>query len=402
MISIVRSPLIKSSIRSLYNPIVSKSSSSSTSYARQFSSSQLHLNNNLAFVFDIDGVLIRGEQAIPNAKSALDLLNQHKVPFILLTNGGGVPEADRVEFISSVLDFQISPLQIVQSHTPMKALAHKHAYDRVLVVGGPGDSARHCALGYGFQDVVMPIDLVRANPAISPHHRYTQEEFDLYSLDPNQTHLDKPIEAILVFNDPRDMTTDIQIVSDLLNSNHGIIGTKRKIENLKHREDPSIPIIFSNNDFLWANDYNLPRFGQGAFRIIVEELYKHTNQLKPSQHLHSIVMGKPFKIQYDYAHHVLIDWRQKLLADEVNSTEQILPNLGESPRSSPFDKIYMIGDNPESDIKGGNENGLETALVRTGVFRDEEYDSIVAKPTVGVFDDVYESVTTILEKHEVI
>ncbi|KAK6198798.1 HAD-like domain-containing protein [Scheffersomyces amazonensis] len=400
--SVITRQLIRSAIRSGPSHYSSSSTYASIKQLRQFSYNPKLSSSNLAFMFDIDGVLLRGEQAIANAKPALELLNHHKIPFILLTNGGGVREADRVEFISSVLDLQISPLQIVQSHTPMKALAHKHAYDRVLVVGGPGDSARTCALEYGFHDVVMPIDLVRANPSISPHHRYTEEDFQKFALEPVESHLDKPIEAILVFNDPRDMTTDIQVVSDLLNSNHGIVGTKRKIENLKHREEPSIPIIFSNNDYLWANDYNLPRFGQGAFRIIVEALYKHTNQLKASEHLHSIVMGKPFKIQYDYAHHVLIDWRTKLVADDTANTEQILPNLGETPTNSPFEKIYMIGDNPESDIKGGNDNGLETALVRTGVFRDEDFNSIVAKPTVGVFDDVYESVTAILEKHKVI
>ncbi|KAG2731864.1 hypothetical protein G9P44_005451 [Scheffersomyces stipitis] len=173
---------------------------------------------NLAFVFDIDGVLIRGEKGNSGAGPTLELLNEHKVPFILLTNGGGVSE-ERVQFISETVQVPISPLQIVQSHTPMKALAHKHAYDRVLVVGGPGDKARHCAIGYGFHDVIMPIDIVRANPAVSPHHRYTVEDFDRYS---REVDLKKPIEAILVFNDPRDMTTDIQIVSDLLNSDHGL------------------------------------------------------------------------------------------------------------------------------------------------------------------------------------
>ncbi|KAG2735591.1 hypothetical protein G9P44_001805 [Scheffersomyces stipitis] len=356
-------------------------------------------NSNLAFVFDIDGVLIRGEKAIPGAGPTLELLNEHKVPFILLTNGGGVSEKERVQFISETVQVPISPLQIVQSHTPMKALAHKHAYDRVLVVGGPGDKARHCAIGYGFHDVIMPIDIVRANPAVSPHHRYTVEDFDRYS---REVDLKKPIEAILVFNDPRDMTTDIQIVSDLLNSDHGVIGTKRSITKLKHREDPSIPIIFSNNDFLWANDYALPRFGQGAFRIIVENLYREVNQLKDSQHLHSIIMGKPFKIQYDFAHHVLIDWRNKLLANDTSSQSQFLPNLGSEPKNSPFKSIFMVGDNPASDIKGANDNGWESILVRTGVYDNEDLSTIIAQPTVGVFDDVYASVEAVLKSQKIL
>ncbi|KAK6454047.1 HAD-like domain-containing protein [Scheffersomyces xylosifermentans] len=357
------------------------------------------LGSNLAFVFDIDGVLIRGEHEIPSARPALELLNEHKIPFILLTNGGGVKEKERVEKISKIIGFPLSPLQIVQSHTPMKALAHKHAYDRVLVVGGPGDKARHCALGYGFHDVIMPIDIVKATPAVSPHHRFTKSDFENYAADID---LAKPIEAILVFNDPRDMTTDVQIVSDLLNSDHGVIGTKRSIKKLKHREDPAIPIIFSNNDFLWANDYPLPRFGQGAFRIVIENLYREVNQLKDTELLHSVIMGKPFKIQYDFAHHVLIDWRKKLLANDTASETQILPNLNEQPRNSPFEKIYMVGDNPASDIKGANDNGWESILLRTGVYNNEDLDTLVAKPTVGVYNDVFESVEAVLKSHNII
>lgn len=34
--------------------------------------------------------------------------------------------------------------------------------------------------------------------------------------------------------------------------------------------------------------------------------------------------------------------------------------------------FYMIGDNPAVDIKGGNDNGFKTILVRTGVFESRE------------------------------
>ncbi|ODV78551.1 HAD-superfamily hydrolase [Suhomyces tanzawaensis NRRL Y-17324] len=361
-------------------------------------------SNEIAFVFDIDGVLLRGSKAIPQASRALELLDDYQVPYILMTNGGGISESARIEFISSELGVPLSPLQIVQSHTPMKALAHKHAFDRVLVVGGPGDQARKCAQEYGFQDVVMPIDIVRQHPEASPHHRFTQEDFDKYA---QPVDLSKPIEAILVFNDPRDMGTDIQIVLDLLNSEGGVVGTKRNPAKLKHAEEPAIPIIFSNNDFIWANDYNLPRFGQGAFRIITENLYKETNRLKDHQHLHSTIMGKPFKLQYDFAHHVLIDWRRrnKLVASghqDQTHAPQILPTLGEPPKDSPFHKIYMVGDNPESDIKGANDHGWESMLLRTGVYKDEDKNTIIAQPTAGVHDNVLEAVRSALRANRIL
>lgn len=262
----------------------------------------------IAFVFDIDGVLLRGKKPIPQAHEALSLLNREKIPFILLTNGGGVTEEARVEFLSDKLNVPLSKHQLVQSHTPMEAWARSEQFKRVLVVGGDKDNSRKAALNYGYKDVIMPVDIVKAFPAASPHHRFSPQDFQDYAQDVD---ISKPIDAILVFNDPRDMGTDIQIVSDLLNSQNGMIGTKRKV-SISSPEVPSIPIIFSNNDFLWANDYNLPRFGQGAFRMIIERLYAETNDLRGTKLLQSTILGKPFKIQHDYAHWVLIEWNKIL------------------------------------------------------------------------------------------
>lgn len=357
------------------------------------------LKNEIGFVFDIDGVLLRGKKPIPNASQALKLLNKHQIPYILLTNGGGVSESRRIEFISGQLGIDLSPLQIVQSHTPMKALAQNHQYDRVLVIGPA--TAREAAVEYGFKDVVMPVDIVKNNPAVSPHHRYTREEL----ASGQDVDLSKPIGAILVFNDPRDMNSDLQIVMDMLNSQDGIIGTMRNVNKIQEPQNPAVPIIFSNNDLLWANDYPLPRFGQGAFRITIENLYRQINRLQPHENLVSTILGKPYKIQYDYAHHVLIDWRKKLqagsqVAHQLQHQDQILPPIGQSPENSPFDKIYMVGDNPESDIIGANSNGWESILLRTGVYKDADWDNIPAKPTAGVFDDVLDSVHHCLKENK--
>lgn len=45
-----------------------------------------HRPNDIGFVFDIDGVLLRGKKPIPSARAALDLLNDHSIPYIFLTN----------------------------------------------------------------------------------------------------------------------------------------------------------------------------------------------------------------------------------------------------------------------------------------------------------------------------
>jgi len=354
---------------------------------RQLSGNTSGVSSPLAFVFDIDGVLVRGSKAIPQAHEALTLLDQAKVPFILLTNGGGVSEKARVEFLSERLNFNLSPLQIVQSHTPMRYWAQTGKFKRVLVVGGNNDNARHVALDYGFPDVVMPIDIVRNDQAISPHNRFTELELECYARDAD---VSKPIDAILVFNDPRDMNTDMQVVSDLLNSEGGLVGTKRKVPE-KDSHIPAIPIAFSNNDFLWANDYNLPRYGQGAFRMITETLYREVNGNDKALQL--TIFGKPFKVQHDYAHWVLIEWNKILHGHKAHD---FMPKLHEEVMDSPFQKIYMVGDNPESDIRGANMNGWESLLLRTGVYKDSDWDKTVHRPSAGVHDNVLDAVKSVL------
>lgn len=352
----------------------------------------LQSKSDIAFVFDIDGVLMRGAKPIPQALKALTLLNKNKIPFILLTNGGGVSEKSRVDFISKQLDVPLSPLQIVQSHTPMRVWAQAGKYKRVLVVGGNDDNARFVAQDYGYEDVVVPMDIVKMDPSISPHHRYLEEQLAKMA---RPVDLSKPIDAILVFNDPRDMGTDLQIVLDVLNSKNGTVGTKRGYE--ENSEQPSVPIAFSNNDFLWANDYNLPRFGQGAFRMTVERLYAEMNSLGPGQNLRLTILGKPFAIQHDYAHWVLIEWNKIIHGHKQHG---FIPELGSKPQNSPFQEIYMVGDNPESDIAGANNCGWRSILLRTGVYKDDDWATTKHRPNVGVFDNVLESVEHVLSQRQ--
>lgn len=291
-----------------------------------------------------------------------------------MTNGGGVTESHRAHHVSNLIGVPISPLQIVQSHTPMRVFAQNNLYNRVLVIGGEGDMARHCAYEYGFKDVIMPVDLVSHTPAIAPHHRTTKYDMENYALPPETLDLTRPFDAILVFNDPRDVGTDTQVIMDLLTSQNGVYGTKRQV----HSGTPAVPIVFSNNDFYWANEFNLPRLGQGAFRMAVERLY-HEVAGAP---LISTILGKPFSVQYRFTHSLMVD-------------PHTLPPLNQEPKSSPFDKIYMVGDNPASDIQGANDNGWDSLLLRTGVYRDG--DNLTTKPSVGIFDNVLLGVKYVVE-----
>lgn len=341
-------------------------------------------SRNVAFAFDIDGVLLRGKNPIPGAGDALRLLNQNKIPYLLLTNGGGYLEKERTDFISKVLNVDISPLQIVLSHTPYKALVNK--YERILAVGT--ENVRKVAETYGFRDVVHQTDILRYNRSIAPYSGITNEQLEKYSKAiPNIA--DKRFDAVLVFNDPHDWAADIQVISDALNSQDGYLDTVRSYKDSK----PSIPIYFCNQDLLWANEYHLNRFGQGAFRLINRRLYSALNDGLP---LTDYAIGKPTKLTYDFAHQVLIDWYGKLINNETSSLEQRLPTLGLAPEKSPFQHVYMVGDNPASDIIGAQNYGWNSCLVRTGVYQDGTPLGEV-KPTM-IVNNVYDAVRRVVDQ----
>ena len=45
----------------------------------------------------------------------------------------------------------------------------------------------------------------------------------------------------------------------------------------------------------------------------------------------------------------------------------------------------MIGDNPDSDIRGANDNGMVSILVKTGVFKGDNHDKYPAHHVVHDF-----------------
>lgn len=327
---------------------------------------------NMAFAFDIDGVLVHGLNLIPEAARVMELLNGDnelgiKIPFILLTNGGGKTETMRTEQLTRILGHPISVDQFIQSHTPMQALSEY--YETVLVVGGEGDEARAAAEEYGFANVVLPMDILAWDPNISPWKTWTEKEkkmarpqdFDRVKFD-----------AVLVFADSRDYATDMQLIIDLVMSDNGKIGTRSP-----NPLESQLPIYFSHGDLVMPTEYKGPvRMTQGAFRIGVEAMFKALT----GGDLERVVYGKPELAQYKYADEVLKAWMKELHNDYK------LP-----------ENIYMVGDNPQSDIIGGNMYGWNTCLVRTGVFQGGENDE-ENPANFGVFANVLEAVQAVIKK----
>lgn len=341
------------------------------SQVQDLSGEKVRAAKDMAFAFDIDGVLVHGDRLIPEGQRVLEILNGDnelgiKIPHIFLTNGSGKPEIARCEQLSKILHQPVSTEQFIQSHTPMRALAEY--YNTVLVVGGEGYKCREVAETYGFKDIVVPNDIVAWDPTIAPYRKFTEEERKS-SRPRNFSKIN--IDAIMVFSDSRDYATDMQIVMDLLRSENG-----RLLTVAKDPVSQRIPIYFSQGDMLCPTEHPIPRMSQGTFRVGLEAMYKAVT----GEDLERVVYGKPELATYKYADEVMTSWMETIHNDER------LPK-----------NIYMVGDNPASDIIGGNMYGWNTCLVRTGVYQGEGNDD--SNPaSFGVFKNVLEAVKTAVQK----
>ncbi|CEJ60965.1 putative haloacid dehalogenase-like hydrolase [Penicillium brasilianum] len=332
---------------------------------------------NMCFCFDIDGVLAHGNNAIPEAQAALKMLNGDnelgiQFPYILLTNGGGKTEEARCAQLSEVLGVPISTDQFIQSHTPMQALAEY--YENVLVCGGEGFKVREVAEAYGFKNVVHPKDILAWDPTISPCRKFTEEEQKLAK--PRDFSKFK-FDAIMCFAESHDQSTEFQIILDLLLSANGRLLTRAKDPAARDAVAGHIPIYFSQGDLLCPTEHKgPPRLHLGAFRVALEAQYKALT----GRDLDRIVYGKPERATYIVADEIIKSWME-----EIHGEKRLPEN------------VYMIGDNPQSDIIGGNLYGWNTCLVRTGVFQGKGNDEN-NPANFGVFDQVYDAVKAAIRK----
>ncbi|OAL35521.1 TIGR01456 family HAD hydrolase [Fonsecaea nubica] len=316
---------------------------------------------------------------------------------MLLTNGGGKHESERVKDLSSTLSVPLDTSNFIQSHTPFAELIHGEDSLRhkcIMVVGGEYGRCRDVAEQYGFTNVVTPGDIYMAHPEIWPFSKPFQRDYYASFARP----LPKPInptspadslkiDAVFVYNDPRDWGLDMQVILDVMLSREGILGTfstkngDLSLPNSGFLQDGQPTLYFSNPDLLWAADYHLSRLGQGGFREALEGLWRavtyHKNHHKAPK-LYKRVIGKPHKTTYSFAEKQLIRYRESLLGKH---------------HPTKLKRVYMVGDNPESDIRGANTyesaHGINwvSLLTRTGVYKDQDGRRPTWEPA-AIVDDV--------------
>jgi len=290
-----------------------------------------------------------------------------KIPYLLLTNGGGISEQDRCNRLTKQLGVPVSLDQYVQAHTILRDLSSKYANQPVLVLGGKLNSVREVAESYGFRKVYNTLDVLAWNPAVWPFYQISQAEREVAK---PVDFLRTPIAAIFVFHDPRNWALDVQVICDVILSG-GIIGGPFVHPN----ERPELELVFCNPDLLWRSDFSRPRLGQGAFKEAFQAVYL---ALTGSRYPY-VQFGKPTIATYKFAEKMMLQY-----LEQAYGPTQKLPNM------------YMVGDNPESDIAGANAAGWSSVLVRTGVY-DPQQGLPSHKPTHEA-DDVENAVKWVLER----
>lgn len=158
-------------------------------------------------------------------------------------------------------------------------------------------------------------------------------------VDPANPDKSLKIDAIFVYNDPRDWGLDISIIVDCLLSHQGIMGTLSaknddpSLPNRGYQQDGQPPLYFSNPDLWFAAEYALNRFGQGGFRAALEGVWNTvTGGHDKGVDLARTVIGKPSREMYLYAEKCLRAHREVL--------------YGPAAQELPLQEVYMVGDNP--------------------------------------------------------
>ncbi|KAK5867695.1 hypothetical protein PBY51_012162 [Eleginops maclovinus] len=278
---------------------------------------------SFGLLFDIDGVLVRGRTPIPAAKQCfknlVDRNGKYKVPVVFVTNAGNSMRQAKAEHLSHLLEVEVTPDQVMLSHSPLRMFSQFHKM-RVLVSGqGPIEEVAH---NLGFQDVVT-IDMLRdAYPLLDvvDHKRRPKD-----SIPPTKGL--RPIDAVILFGEPIRWETNLQLIVDVLLSN----GNPDNVWCSK--QYPHIPVLACNMDLMWMAEAKSPRFGHGMFLVCLESMYKKVTGFDLK---YEALIGKPSMVTYNYA--------ELLIREQAK-------RLG---WTTPVKQLYAIGDNLMSDIYGAN------------------------------------------------
>ncbi|CAG7870012.1 unnamed protein product [Brassica rapa] len=324
--------------------------------------------------FDIDGVILLGSSPVGGSPAALRRLYDDsgalKIPFLFLTNGGGLPESKRASEMTHLLGVPVSPFQMVQAHSPFRKLANRFG-NELVVAAGKGEPAAVMS-NYGFKNVVSLDEYASYFDNIDPLAPYkkwmTGQQVHKETTRSRANVVSERVQAAFIVSDPVDWSRDIQVLCDILRTG-GLPGKE---------SGPQPLLYFANDDLDYQTKFPTERLGMGAFRIALESVFNriHDNPLEYTS------FGKPNPFVFKNAEDVLKE----------------IPTSHSNQGSHHFKTLYMVGDNPKIDIRGARQAGSPwfSILTRTGVFKGK--DNHPEFPADLVVDTVEEAVDFILTR----
>ncbi len=336
---------------------------------------------SVGIVFDIDGVLMHDWHAIGKSDEALQRVkNALRLPFVFVTNGGGVPEAAKQASLQQLLGIDVLLEQVILCHTPFRAqLEALQPHQRVLAVGLTCERARACARAYGVPEaqIVTVVEIATACPELVVPEKRTPEQKSSFerrrALGHERTWPFGVVSHVLIFEEPADWQIGIQLICDIANSPTGNPYAPREPAD----ETQYVSVLLSNPDISYRGTHSEPRLTCGAFGLALRALFERLTH-RPLLMTHT---GKPEA--------PLFRWALRML-------EQQRP-----AGAAPLTRIYVVGDNVFSDISGAVTMRTEGdarwrgLLVRTGNFRGTDEQGRAAG-AFQVCDDVSAAVDAIV------
>uniref|UniRef100_A0A803Y3L9 Haloacid dehalogenase like hydrolase domain containing 5 n=1 Tax=Meleagris gallopavo TaxID=9103 RepID=A0A803Y3L9_MELGA len=264
----------------------------------------LNVLPSFGFLFDIDGVLVRGRTPIPAAKTAFQKLvnsqGQFLVPVVFVTNAGDCLRQKKADQLSHILG--ISQDQVMMSHSPLRMFKRYHP--KCVLVSGQGPLL-DIAQDLGFSQPVT-IEMLRAKYPLLDVVDHDRAPGVLVSL------------SVILFGEPVRWETNLQLIIDVLLTS-GYPGNPYHHENYPH-----IPVLACNMDLM---------FGHGTFMVCLENIYK---KITGKDLKYEALMGKPSELTYQYADYL------------------IRAQAAERQWKQPIRTLYAVGDNLMTDVYGAN------------------------------------------------
>ncbi|KAL4227160.1 Haloacid dehalogenase-like hydrolase domain-containing 5 [Mactra antiquata] len=277
---------------------------------------------DFGFLFDIDGVIVRGKKLLPSAKDAFRMLidenGKFKVPVLFVTNAGNTLRQNKAKALSEWLDIEIVADQVVMSHSPLRMFKQYH--DKHILVSGQG-RVIEIAEGLGFTNITTIDTLRQCHPHLDMVDHYRRKPapcaFETYF---------PRIEAVILFGEPVRWETNLQLIIDVLLTDGKPSRAPKEIPY------PHLPVLACNMDLLWMAEACMPRFGHGCFLHSLESLYQ---KISGHEMKYTALVGKPSELTYRHADYLLYEQARAMNMNGIKT-------------------IYCVGDNPESDIYGAN------------------------------------------------